>query len=167
MVGVAQPSLHRAARDLEKLAGISFFTPWRRGIALTEAGEEFARAARLAWTDIKMARAELSAWLINEGECGQNPSPIVIQYEHDRVDWLDMPLEAAPQVAVITPKGYEILRRQVAACDGAAMSHVSSATVRELLEERDGLRRMVSEFRHAAKHDRHEIERMRRELDRR
>lgn len=60
-VGVSQPSLHRAARDLEKLAGLALFTPWRRGIALTPAGEELMRAVRLAHAELRQGRAELSA----------------------------------------------------------------------------------------------------------
>lgn len=61
LIGVAQPSLHRAARDLEKTAGISFFAAWRKGIALTESGEQFAKAVRLAWAEIGQGYAELSA----------------------------------------------------------------------------------------------------------
>ncbi len=61
LVGVTQPSLHRAARDLEKVAGISFFTARRRGITLSEAGESFARAVRLAWVEIQQGYDELSA----------------------------------------------------------------------------------------------------------
>ncbi len=72
MIGVTQPSLHRAARDLEKLSKISFFATRRQGIVLTEAGEKFAQAVRLAWTEIRQGYEELSAFR------GRDVSQIVI-----------------------------------------------------------------------------------------
>ena len=71
-VGVKQPSLHRAARDLEKLSGLTLFTPEQRGIALTASGEVFARATRLAWAEIQQGYAELAA------RQGQDVSRIVV-----------------------------------------------------------------------------------------
>ncbi|WP_300519309.1 LysR family transcriptional regulator [Aliiroseovarius sp.] len=59
--GISQPSIHRAARDLEKLAGISLFAPRRGGIELTEPGEVLARAVKLAGAELRQGEAELAA----------------------------------------------------------------------------------------------------------
>ncbi|MGB1025637.1 MAG: LysR family transcriptional regulator, partial [Rhodospirillaceae bacterium] len=44
-VGVSQPTLHRSARDLERLCGITLFTRTPQGIALTPAADALAQAA--------------------------------------------------------------------------------------------------------------------------
>ena len=58
--GISQPSIHRAARDLEKLAGIALFAPRRGGIELTEPGELLARAVKLAAAELRQGEAELA-----------------------------------------------------------------------------------------------------------
>jgi len=59
-LGISQPSIHRAGRDLERQAGIQFFAPTRRGIELTPSAEVFARAVKLAWAEFAQGLAELT-----------------------------------------------------------------------------------------------------------
>lgn len=59
-LGISQPSIHRAGRDLEKLAGMSFFVAGRRGIELTPQAEAFARAVKLAEAELGQGRDELA-----------------------------------------------------------------------------------------------------------
>lgn len=59
-VGISQPSIHRAARDLERLAGVDFFEPSRRGIALSQAAEAFARAVKLALAELQQGHDEIT-----------------------------------------------------------------------------------------------------------
>jgi len=59
-LGISQPSIHRAGRDLEKLAGMSFFTPGRQGIELTPQAEAFARAVKLAQAELAQGLDELT-----------------------------------------------------------------------------------------------------------
>ncbi|MGH1367002.1 MAG: LysR family transcriptional regulator [Maritimibacter sp.] len=59
-IGISQPSIHRAGRDLEKLAGFTLFAPSRRGIELTPAAESFARAVKLAQAELLQGFSELS-----------------------------------------------------------------------------------------------------------
>ncbi len=58
--GLSQPSIHRAGRDLERLAGMAFFTVSRKGIELTRPGEAFARGVRLARAELRQGFDELS-----------------------------------------------------------------------------------------------------------
>lgn len=60
-VGISQPSLQRLARDLERIAGVEFYTRTPQGISLTYAAEELARHARLAFTELRQALEELAA----------------------------------------------------------------------------------------------------------
>lgn len=59
-VGVSQPSLHRAARDLEALLEITLFAKTRQGVSLSRAGELLARHARLAFAEIAQGFAEVA-----------------------------------------------------------------------------------------------------------
>jgi LysR family transcriptional regulator of gallate degradation len=59
-LGLSQPSVHRAARDLEKLAGTPFFLAGRRGIDLSPAAELFARAVKLAHAELRQGYFEIS-----------------------------------------------------------------------------------------------------------
>ncbi len=59
-LGIAQPSVHRAGRDLEKLSGLKLFVPNRKGIELTPAAEAFARAVKLAESELGQGLDELS-----------------------------------------------------------------------------------------------------------
>jgi len=58
--GLSQPSIHRAGRDLERLAGMPFYSTTRKGIELTRAGEAFARAVRLARAELRQGFDELN-----------------------------------------------------------------------------------------------------------
>ena len=59
-LGIAQPSVHRAGRDFEKLAGIRLFAPSRKGIDLTPPAEAFARAVKLAEAELGQGLDELT-----------------------------------------------------------------------------------------------------------
>ena len=59
-LGLAQPSLHRAVSDLERLSGLVLAERRGRGVALTEAGERLAAACRLALAELQAAIDELA-----------------------------------------------------------------------------------------------------------
>lgn len=59
-LGIAQPSVHRAGRDLEKLSGLQLFAPTRKGIELTPPAEAFARAVKLAEAELGQGLDELT-----------------------------------------------------------------------------------------------------------
>lgn len=88
-IGISQPSVHRAARDLEKLAGVAFFATTRRGIELTQAGEDFARGVKLAaaelqqgYDEIKLSRG-LDSTRITVGSMPLSRTAILPQAIHD------------------------------------------------------------------------------------
>jgi len=66
MIGVSQPSIHRAARDLERLIGVPIFMKSHRGIELTRAAEVLALNVQLAFAEIRQGCAEVSAAGDNE-----------------------------------------------------------------------------------------------------
>jgi len=59
--GVSQPSVHRAGRDLERLAGFTLFRTASHGIELTQAAERLARRAKLAAAELQQGLFELAA----------------------------------------------------------------------------------------------------------
>jgi LysR family transcriptional regulator, regulator for genes of the gallate degradation pathway len=59
-LGISQPSIHRAGRDLEKLSGLRLFVPGRRGIELTPQAEAFARAVKLAEAELGQGLDDLT-----------------------------------------------------------------------------------------------------------
>jgi LysR family transcriptional regulator of gallate degradation len=59
--GISQPSIHRAARELEKLLGVPLFEKTSFGITPTRDAENLARRVRLAFAEIEQARAEVHA----------------------------------------------------------------------------------------------------------
>lgn len=59
-IGISQPSIHRAGRDLEKLSGMTLFTTTRKGIELTEQAEVFARAVKLAAAELRQGYDEIT-----------------------------------------------------------------------------------------------------------
>lgn len=71
-LGVSQPSVHRAAKDMQRLAGIRLFETNRRGVALTLPGEILARQARLAAAELRQAVFEIAE------EQGREATTIVI-----------------------------------------------------------------------------------------
>jgi len=60
-VGVSQPSLHRAARDLERLAGFDLFRAEGSSVTLTPPARALARHARLALAEIGQGLSEIAA----------------------------------------------------------------------------------------------------------
>lgn len=58
---LSQPSIHRSARDLERLLGVPLFEKTSFGIMPTREAEKLARRARLAFAEIEQARAEVLA----------------------------------------------------------------------------------------------------------
>ena len=67
--GVSQPTLHRAARDVERLSGLSLFAKTPRGIDLTPAAEALIRAIKLALAELAQGQAEISE--LQGGDTGQ------------------------------------------------------------------------------------------------
>lgn len=60
--GVSQPSLYRAARDLERILGLVLYERTAQGFVLTDAAERLARATRLAFAELRQGLEEVNAW---------------------------------------------------------------------------------------------------------
>ena len=58
-LGLAQPSVHRAAKDLEALFGLEFFPRAARGIEPTETARLLARYAELAFVEVRQGFEEV------------------------------------------------------------------------------------------------------------
>ena len=56
---LSQPSIHRAARDLERIMGATLFVAARQGVELTPAASTFARHAALAHSELLQGFAEV------------------------------------------------------------------------------------------------------------
>ncbi|MWD30060.1 LysR family transcriptional regulator, partial [Aquicoccus sp. SCR17] len=69
---LAQPTVHRAARNLEELAGIPFFTATAIGVELTAAAQAFVLAAKLAQAEIRQGIEEIAR------ETGEDRATLVI-----------------------------------------------------------------------------------------
>ena len=59
-IGISQPSLHRAARDLERLLGIALFEKVSRGIQLTRAGEILVAQVNLSQAEMNQGFVEIA-----------------------------------------------------------------------------------------------------------
>ena len=59
-LGLAQPTVHRAARSLEDVAGVPFFQTTATGVELTSAAQAFVMAAKLAQSEIRQGFEEIS-----------------------------------------------------------------------------------------------------------
>lgn len=57
-VGISPPSLHRAVRDIERVAGASLVERKGRGVELTRSGERLARRFLIALTELAAAMEE-------------------------------------------------------------------------------------------------------------
>lgn len=66
--GVSQPTIHRAARESERIVGVSLFERTSFGVTPTREAEKLARRARLAFAEIRQARVEIDA--LRGGERG-------------------------------------------------------------------------------------------------
>ncbi len=60
-LGLSRPTLHRAARDLERILGVALFERTSFGVEATREAVELARRLQLAFAEIEQARAEISA----------------------------------------------------------------------------------------------------------
>lgn len=60
-IGVSQPSLHRAARELESLLDIDLFEKTNQGISLTRPAKVLAQSAKLAFAEIRQGIDEIDA----------------------------------------------------------------------------------------------------------
>ena len=61
-VGISQPTIHRAGRDLEQLAGVDLFNSASHGIELTNAAKLLARCVGLAATELQQGFDEIAAF---------------------------------------------------------------------------------------------------------
>ena len=59
-LGISQPTIHRAARDLEKLSGLRLFRVTGRGLELTQPAELFTLHVKLASAELQQGRFEVS-----------------------------------------------------------------------------------------------------------
>src|SRR5215831_15397587 len=66
--GISQPTIHRAARGLERSIGVPLFEKTSFGVVPTRAAERLVRRAKLAFAEISQARAEIA--MLNGGEFG-------------------------------------------------------------------------------------------------
>lgn len=81
---MAQPTIHRAARELERLLGVALFEKTSYGIVPTSGAEYLARRAGVAFAELEQARAEIAALGGNEqgrtvaGACSMAQHPFLI-----------------------------------------------------------------------------------------
>lgn len=59
--GVSQPTIHRAARDLERVLRVALFERTSFGVVPTREAERLARRSKLAFAEIAQARGEVAA----------------------------------------------------------------------------------------------------------
>ncbi|WP_321396070.1 LysR family transcriptional regulator [Emcibacter sp.] len=59
--GIAVPTIHRAARDLERIVGQTFFEQTSFGIKPTRTAARFAQKIQLAFSELEQARSEIAA----------------------------------------------------------------------------------------------------------
>ena len=71
-IGLSQPSIHRAARNLEKLSGIRLFDSAPEGVSLTHAAQTLAQRTRLALSELQQGFDEVGEHL------GRDSSQIVV-----------------------------------------------------------------------------------------
>ena len=57
--GLTQPSIHRAAKDLEQIAGLKFFTKTAQGLELTAPAQELADRVSLMFTELRHGMEDL------------------------------------------------------------------------------------------------------------
>ncbi|MCO6184729.1 LysR family transcriptional regulator [Rhizobium sp. L1K21] len=77
-IGISQPSIHRAARNLEKLCGMTLFVSAPEGIMLTQSALALAQHANLAFAELKQGFDEIQAHLGRDSSrilVGSTPLP--------------------------------------------------------------------------------------------
>jgi len=62
LMDISQPSLHRAARDLERLCGLALYKKTSQGIELTRAANLLAKSAKLAFNELDQGLEEIENW---------------------------------------------------------------------------------------------------------
>lgn len=62
-IGLSQPSLHRAVRNLEALSGVTLFRKAETGIQFSAAAQALVRAAKLAWSELRQGNDEIDTHL--------------------------------------------------------------------------------------------------------
>lgn len=62
-MGISQPTVHRAARDLERLTGLSLFVKSNQGITLTPAADALSHAVKLAFSELQQGISEIDQLL--------------------------------------------------------------------------------------------------------
>ncbi|WP_417587093.1 LysR family transcriptional regulator [Pararhodobacter oceanensis] len=65
-LGLSQPTVHRAARSLEDIAGVAFFKATASGVELTAAAQALAAGAKLALAEIRQGIEEIGKELGND-----------------------------------------------------------------------------------------------------
>lgn len=71
-IGLSQPSVHRAVRNLESLSGVALFRKAETGIQFSAAAQALERAAKLAWSELRQGKDEIDLHL------GRDSSQIVV-----------------------------------------------------------------------------------------
>ena len=62
LISISQPSLHRTARDLERLCGLTLYNKTGTGIELTNAASHLAKHVRLAFYELEQGLEEIENW---------------------------------------------------------------------------------------------------------
>lgn len=62
-IGISQPSIHRAARNLERLSGLKLFSSAHEGISLTPAAQLLAQRTKLALAELRQGFDEVDDFL--------------------------------------------------------------------------------------------------------
>lgn len=106
-LGLSQPSVHRAARNIERLSGIRLFNSAQEGIALTPAAQSLAQHVKLALAELQQGFDEIDDFLGRDSTritIGSLPLPrtfilptavdaMVRSYERVQVNVIDGPYE--------------------------------------------------------------------------
>ena len=62
LISISQPSLHRTARDLERLCGLTLYHKTGTGIELSNAASHLAQQVRLAFYELEQGLEEIENW---------------------------------------------------------------------------------------------------------
>ncbi len=62
-IGISQPTIHRAARNLERLSGLRLFEGSQAGITLTLAAQALAQHTKLAFSELQQGFDEINGFL--------------------------------------------------------------------------------------------------------
>lgn len=71
-IGISQPSVHRAARNLERIAGVTLFNSTPEGVSLTTPAQVLAQRTKLALAELRQGFDEISA------ELGHDSAQIIV-----------------------------------------------------------------------------------------